>query len=291
MIAGKGFHFADGEELSPSSNYLLSIRDIHAKGGNCVFSSGLIMKPKIVILCAMWKNRRVEAVTFAHLARLKRRVARKCTLLPIAIGSEGDASRHSAKSHKIKYVEANHVPLGGKWNVGWNEALKIECDAIVLVGADAIITKSAIETYVRWLKSSFEFCMPTGVSMFNPRIKKSVQIQHLNGARRYHTVGSGRAFRYEFAQRIGENPFQHSLHANLERTLSQTMALEVEFGRGVSMPVDKFGHIIEIKTKEDVTLMSTSQKDGVTFRVDDPSYTMSLIDDRRTAELIQSIWP
>jgi len=107
---------------------------------------------QIAILTCLWKRHDLERLSL----RWNRDALARAgfTVTPLAVGSEGKASKAVAESAGYNYLEAPNEPLSDKHNAGmaWLEDRKVTWDAVMILGSDNFVSTS----YGRHVKTRLE---------------------------------------------------------------------------------------------------------------------------------------
>lgn len=113
---------------------------------------------RVGILTTLWQRHDLERVVLNYYADLD---TPGIELVPLAVGSEGAASKRVADEAGWSYLEAPNTPLGAKHQAGLTEFKKSDVWGVIVIGSDDLLTRD----YFRWLRGHIE----TGAEVFSLR--------------------------------------------------------------------------------------------------------------------------
>lgn len=97
---------------------------------------------RIGILTALWQRRELARVVMTHHANLQ---IPDVELVPLAVGSEGKASRDLAHECGYHYVAARNHPVSDKLNKGMQAFASAGVDAVVVTDSDDLLNAAYFE--------------------------------------------------------------------------------------------------------------------------------------------------
>lgn len=103
---------------------------------------------KIGILSAMWQRPEVFEIFATGINRLQGQF----DIIPVIVGSEGEASRELCRKYQFMYLERPNNPLGRKFNEGLRVFRGTDVDYVMVMGSDDIISNNLIEAYMPYME-------------------------------------------------------------------------------------------------------------------------------------------
>jgi len=96
---------------------------------------------RLGVVSTIWKRFDLTDIVFANIAYLKDSLKEYVEIIPVAAGSEGNASRELALRHGFSYIEVENMPLGKKWNAALSLLRDKNVDGVIIVGSDDLLNE------------------------------------------------------------------------------------------------------------------------------------------------------
>lgn len=119
---------------------------------------------RIGLLTTIWKRHDLGRITLKHHAGLD---IPGIEIVPVAVGSEGAASRRLAKRAGWLYVEAPNRPLSNKHNAGLRALSTAGVDGVVVIGSDNLLNAAYFEYAASLLAQGREFMEMRGIWFYD----------------------------------------------------------------------------------------------------------------------------
>jgi len=158
----------------------------------------------IAVVMAIWQRPEVTGLALEHLAQQRERLRDVLTLEPYVVGSEGTVSEALAKRVGAQYAEHENLPLGLKYQRGFDEARKSDPDGVVLLGSDNFVTDNIWTAWAEELDAGTEYAGVIDAYQYSTRRKT---LYHWTGytpwgGRYKQTMGSARLYARSLLDRM-----------------------------------------------------------------------------------------
>jgi hypothetical protein len=173
---------------------------------------------RLVIIIPFFKRHSLTKVVFRHY-RLLQRDWQHGQIELLAVGSEGDVSRHLAESEGLDYIECANRPLDAKYECGFLCAQEYHPDAVALVGSNDIISgeyfANAMTAFAEQgvdstgLLDCYLVDLPTRRMSYWPGYSKNSIGYHRDGtrSRQGESIAAGRTFSRNILEKMHWRPF------------------------------------------------------------------------------------
>lgn len=110
---------------------------------------------KILVFVPVWQRKEIFLKCLAGLKRLNE-YRKDINLIPFCIISEAWAEDYCLENN-IKYSYAENKPLGRKMNFGFEDAMKLEWDYLMIIGSDDLIANEYLDIIYPFLNKKTHF--------------------------------------------------------------------------------------------------------------------------------------
>lgn len=146
-------------------------------------------KKRLAIVTAVWKRPEI----FEMFANATKKLNHpELDIIVIVSGSEGDTTKRMVEKHDFIYIEIPNEPLASKHNACTLTAGELNCDYVLCVGSDDIITNELLEIYVQYMNKQIDYVGVVDWYFFDTTTNKYAYWGGYVDSRKNHTCGAGR---------------------------------------------------------------------------------------------------
>lgn len=163
-------------------------------------------KKRVAIVTACWKRPEV----FEMFANATKKLNHPdLEIIVIVAGSEGAKSKHMVEKHGFIYIEIENDPLASKMNITTILAGKLQCDYVLCVGSDDLITNELLCVYAEQINLQIDYVAVLDWYFYDTISKKMSYWGGYSDSRRIgHTCGAGRLISARLMNEWNWQPWQ-----------------------------------------------------------------------------------
>jgi hypothetical protein len=174
---------------------------------------------RIGLLTCLWRRPELTDFVLAHYAGVRKRLAGTLELVPVAVGSEGAASRVMAERHGFTYVEHPNQPLSDKWNAGLAPLRAAKVDAVFIIGSDDLVNDRAFLVYGTLLRRGLKFLGVQDLQFLDLATMRLVHWQGYTGKRAGEPVGLARCIHRDYLEAADWRLWESGLDRGLDYSM------------------------------------------------------------------------
>jgi hypothetical protein len=179
---------------------------------------------KLGIVTACWKRPEIFEL-FAN--AMKKLSHPELEIHVIVAGSEGTRSKTMVKKHGFHYIEIPNDPLATKVNASTIMAGHLNCDYVLCLGSDDIISNELLEIYVDYMKEGIDYIGVLDWYFYDTVSRRFAYWGGYRDPRRLgHTCGAGRLISSNLMKKWNWQPWEvkhsHVLDNSMQDKLKTT---------------------------------------------------------------------
>jgi len=177
---------------------------------------------KIGIVTCMWKRPEVFEIYAEGINRLRN----EFDIVPLAVGSEGAASKALCKKYEFMYLERPNKPLGRKFNEGLRCFRNQKIDYAMIMGSDDLISNSLLNAYMPHMEKRAEVIGILDIYFYD-LFKKSLHYwpgygyKPADRSRKGEPIGMARCLSRDLLDRMKWNVWNESINKGLDWSMWQ----------------------------------------------------------------------
>lgn len=181
---------------------------------------------KLVIATTLWRRHNIERSMLRRFAAIRDDVSARHDVRLIAIGSEGDASRHRAEAHGWEYHEHPNEPLGAKHNAMARAAQRCRPDAFMPVGSDNWTTSGLVDALASRFEAGATLSGLRDVYFVEPATGRAGRFAgYARGSKRFgEPIGPCRMLGAKALDAVSWRPWSDALSRNLDGSMTARLA-------------------------------------------------------------------
>ena len=126
----------------------------------------------------------------------------------IVAGSEGEVSRKMVEAHGFHYIEIPNQPLAKKMNATTLYAKELDCDYVICMGSDDIMSPELMQHYITAMHNGYDFIGIIDLYFYDTVSNKAAYWGgYRESYRRYVTAGPCRAISKKLMNQWGWKPW------------------------------------------------------------------------------------
>jgi len=201
---------------------------------------------KLVVLACMWKRPEI----FRLFADGLRRLQDKFDIVPLIVGSEGEASRSLCSG--FWYIEHDNKPLGLKYNAGMLAAQKLNPDYVMGMGSDDFISDDTMAYILECCKEGYDLIGFSDMWMYDTLTDR---LGYWKGFTARHRIGESMGMARTLSKRVlGKMhwmPRHNKANKGLDWTMTQKLK-RIPHVTHITSLKEKGLFAVDVKSKENI---------------------------------------
>jgi hypothetical protein len=177
-------------------------------------------KKRLAICTAIWKRYEIFEL-FANAT--KKLNNDNLEIIVIVAGSDGNESKSIVEKHGFIYIEIQNEPLATKMNATTILAAELNCDYVLCVGSDDVITNDLLEIYKNKMFESIDYVAVLDWYFYDTITNKFAYWGGYIDSRKGHTCGAGRLISMSLLNKWKNTPWEVKHSKVLDNSMQEKL--------------------------------------------------------------------
>ena len=178
---------------------------------------------RLAIVTGIWKRYDIFKIWCDGINKLIQNAPDALDIEVIVAGSEGIHSRTPVEANGYTYIETSNYPLSEKMNKTIIKAKELQCDYVLCLGSDDIITVDLLHKYYEYMQGGYDYVGLLDFYFYDTITKKALYWAGYNDKRRGQTCGAGRMLSSWLLDKIDWRLWTGSVNKGLDSNMANTL--------------------------------------------------------------------
>lgn len=199
----------------------------HVNNNNSIQNKGIVSvsnfpkwKKRLAICTAIWKRYEIFELFANATKKLKHN---DLEIIVIVAGSDGDESKQVVEKHGFIYIEIENDPLATKMNATTILAAELNCDYVLCVGSDDVITNELLDVYAKQMIKSIDYVAVLDWYFYDTISNKFAYWGGYIDSRKGHTCGAGRLISMRLLNEWKNQPWEIKHSKVLDNSMQEKL--------------------------------------------------------------------